>query len=75
MKENISFILGGGENVSFVEFSISDAINAGNGYENFIEKYNVYGYTHRHKIPIEVENKNKKDVTKDFFIYTCYMRY
>jgi transposase len=60
LAENISFIVGGKKNVSFIESCLLDSISLGNDHQCYLDKYNVYGRTYEEKIAIIEKNKTKK---------------
>jgi transposase len=69
LANNISFVVGGRKNVSFIELSMNEAIAAGNDHRNFIENFNLYGYTFEKSVPVKLKIKNNSMVAKNFKLH------
>ena len=64
MMEKIAFIIGGKRNISFIECYVQESIKTGTLTQNYIPRYEVYGYTYEMKIPIIMSNSHNTKYTK-----------
>jgi transposase len=64
LSANISFIVGGRKNVSFISRYIRDSISLGTKTCTYIKQYEIFGRTYEELIPISLKDSNNKLITK-----------